>query len=139
MDKLEIGKHREIQCIWIYGAPGTGKSRYVRDKESNLYSKPQNKWWDGYQGEEAVLLDDFDQQGECLSHYLKIWMDCYSFYGEYKGGTVPCVYKRFYITSNYTPSQIWKDPVLVQAIERRLELVSITQLEVCGCGSAGGI
>ncbi|AUM61846.1 Rep [uncultured virus] len=110
--------------LWIVGQPGVGKSYWVREQfGDSLYLKAQNKWWDGYNGEENVLIDDFDQGGKCLSHYLKIWGDSYDLTGEIKGGTIKLGYKRFIITSNYTIDQLWGgeggDPVLVAALERR--------------------
>ena len=46
-----------------------------------------NKWWDGYAGEEVVVLDDFDpRHAEHLSYYLKIWADHYAFNAEVKVG-----------------------------------------------------
>lgn len=126
MDSITIGQYREIECKWIWGVPGVGKSRWVRDNYKQFYTKPQNKWWDGYKQEHVVLLDDFDKQGECLSHYIKIWSDVYTFYGEIKGGTVPCAYNTFIITSNYQPSDIWTDRTLVDAITRRFEVIELT-------------
>lgn len=93
--------------IWIYGPPGTGKSTSVRNMYPELFIKAQNKWWDGYEGEETVLLDDLDKYGACLGHYLKIWSDRYVFKGETKGSTVPICPKRFIVTSNCTIPQIF--------------------------------
>lgn len=105
--------------IWVYGAPGYGKSYYVRERFTDLYSKPQNKWWDGYTGQAHVLLDDLDKHGACLSHLLKIWLDQYCFEGEIKGGLVKPRYSNFIITSNYLPSELWDDPHTIEAISRR--------------------
>jgi hypothetical protein len=113
--------------IWIVGPPGTGKTHYVVTKEPVLYWKPQNKWWDGYEGEEAILLDDLDSN--CLGHYLKRWMDKYACTGEVKGGKVALQHKRFYVTSNYTPGQLWQDDLMMrEAIERRCEMIVMDQV-----------
>lgn len=61
--------------LWIHGPAGSGKSYSVRKIFKPIFIKPQNKWWDGYEGEPYILLDDFDRQGACLAHYLKIWAD----------------------------------------------------------------
>lgn len=116
-------KNREDVCgIWYHGAPGTGKSHKARELYGeDLYLKPQNKWWDGYTGQKYVLLDDFDKQGACLGHYLKIWGDKYACSGETKGGTIPLQFEKFIITSNYTPEQLWEDTEMRTAIERRFK------------------
>jgi hypothetical protein len=107
-------------CLWIWGEPGTGKTTWARHIPGSKYMKAQTKWWDGYQGEDVVVLDDFDLKGECLSHYLKIWSDNWSFNAEIKGSSIKPSYTKFIITSNYHPRQIWKeDTQLISAIERR--------------------
>ena len=46
-----------------------------------------NKWFDGYDGEANILLDDYDC-GTALGYLLKVRLDSYACSGEIKGGTV---------------------------------------------------
>lgn len=109
--------HDDVRGHWYVGRPGTGKSRTAREFDG-VYLKSQNKWWDGYAGEETVVLDDLDKGGECLGHYLKIWADRYACTGETKGGTIHLRHKRIIVTSNYRMDQLWEGEML-SAILRR--------------------
>ena len=76
-----------LDNVWVCGPSGCGKSSWVRETYPVFYSKSMNKWWDGYDHEDVVVLDDFDpKHAEFLSYYLKIWADHYSFNAEVKGG-----------------------------------------------------
>lgn len=116
---------KDVRGIWFWGKPGVGKSYFVRkwanDRGLKLFIKPQSKWWDGYSGEPVVLLDDIDTN--CLHHYLKIWTDKYACSGEVKGGTVPLLYKYFFITSNYTIEDLFSSvPMSIEPIKRRCQV-----------------
>jgi len=61
IDRQDDYSHDGVRGMWCYGAPGTGKSHYAREiSGDSLYLKPQNKWFDGYTGQENILIDDFD-------------------------------------------------------------------------------
>ena len=116
----------ERDCWWIHGPAGAGKSYACRVAYPGLYCKPQNKWWDGYNGETAVLIDDFDKAGACLAHYMKIWADGYSFNAEIKGGMIRPGYTTLLVTSNYLPEDIFTDDAeLVAAIRRRFKVIKL--------------
>lgn len=110
------------KCYWVVGKPGIGKSYGIRNVFSDIYIKPQNKWWDGYKGEENVLLDDLDTA--TLGHYLKIWADQYKFTGESKGASLTPTYKRFFVTSNYSIGELFHEEKLRDAIDRRFITVN---------------
>jgi len=83
--------------------------------------KLSNKWWDGYQGQEAVILDDLDPKiAGCLTQHLKHWSDPYGkMPGEVKGGQVPLTYDTFIVTSQYSIEETYPDQRDQEAIARR--------------------
>lgn len=126
LDSAEPFKGQRIgENLWIYGQSGKGKSQWVHRTHPDAFRKSQTKWWDGYLGQETVVLEDMDTH--VLGHYLKLWADNYPVTGEVKGGTIPLMHKRIIITSQYLISDLWKDhKEMREAIQRRFKTVTVT-------------
>lgn len=117
-----------IDNWWIVGATGTGKSRAVHDMipREMLYKKDCNKWWDGYNNEQYVLIDDFqpDWPGK---NKLKNWADHYDFPAEVKGGKLVINPRHIIVTSNYSIEEGQFMPNDIQPIVRRFKQVGPEQ------------
>ena len=110
-------------CLWVWGKPGVGKSRFVHETWPEAYWKNANKWWDGYTNQEVAVLDDLGT--DVLAEHLKRWADRYKIVGEIKGGSLGLVYTTFVVTSNFHPKVLFQDtPQATQeAILRRFQVV----------------
>lgn len=83
-----------------------------------------NKWFDGYEGEKVIIIDDLDET--FLGHYLKIWLDHYACTGEIKGGQVALQHTTLIITSNFTPAELFADkPHNIIPIARRCTIINM--------------
>lgn len=110
------------KTIVLWGAPGIGKSsKALHDGGADAFwlSKPagQTTWWDGYCGQEVVVIDEF--YGWIARDLMCRICDRYPLNVETKGGSQPFLAKKIYITSNVPPKDWWPN-VGLGAMERRL-------------------
>jgi len=122
--RLKQGKRMwemDNSCFW--GEAGSGKTRKVYEDEPDVYAKPAGKWFDGYDGQEAVLIDDFTGDMD-LSLFLQV-LDRYPMIVETKGGTAQFLAKRIYVTSNLSPEEWYPKATGEQhrAIRRRFSVM----------------
>ena len=118
-----IQPNQELKNEWHWGPTGLGKSRHCRTTWPDAYIKMPNKWWDGYENEETVLIEDVQKEHHMLGYHFKIWADHYPFKAEVKGTTITLRPARVIITSNYSPADIWTDPAILEAIMRRFKVI----------------
>jgi hypothetical protein len=109
-----------------YGPPGSGKTRAVHqlcDGQSTFWiSRPNSTtspvWWDGYEGQDNVVIDEFF--GWIRRDDMQRMVDRYPWQVPIKGRFQKFNSKRVYATSNIHPSYWWKK-VGLGAMERRLK------------------
>jgi len=108
--------------FWWWGNPSTGKSQLARDSfPGDYYDKDLTLWWDGYENQSMVLIDDFDAESVNMVRFLKRWGDKYPFRGQIKGSSRWMRPKFVIITSNYSIDQLFRDPMSIKALKRRYE------------------
>lgn len=115
-----------IVCHLFWGEPGTGKSRKAYEAEPSAFRKPEGVWWDGYCGQEAVTIDDFDPAAVSLCTVLR-WLDVYPIQVPVKHGFAAARWTTVRITSNL-PLEAWypdASDVHVRALRRRFDNGSI--------------
>lgn len=131
-DYIQFKDAPHLRGIWVYGKAGEGKSRWAREQgellRERIYPKLCNKWWDGYQGEKIVVMDDFMPEHKVLCQQLKIWADRYDCILEIKGGAVHANYDWLIVTSQYKPEEIFEEQRDLDAINRRFQIYNIKDI-----------
>nr|WAE42148.1 MAG: replication associated protein [Cressdnaviricota sp.] len=109
--KVALSGKRDFKPFvkWLWGPTGTGKTRQVVEKEPDLWISGEDlKWWDGYESQEAVLIDDFRSDQCTFAKLLRI-IDRYPLRVQVKGGSRELVSRRMYITSCYPPEEVYRN------------------------------
>lgn len=98
------------RCHVFWGNTGSGKSRRAHWEAGQICDEPYVKdpasvWWDGYQGESAVIIDDY--RGNIPLAYMLRLIDRYPLRVQVKGGYVKFLATDVWITSNVSPEDWW--------------------------------
>ena len=109
-------RNHEVQVHVVYGPTGTGKSRWAMDEFPGAYWKQRSNWWDGYEGQSTVVLDEF--YGWLPYDTLLRICDRYPLLVESKGGQINFLATCIIITSNSIPSNWYKNVYFDSFIRR---------------------
>lgn len=133
----------DLKVFCIKGETGIGKSWLVHDLFPDVYAPiwgNSGSWWDGYMGEEVVMLEEYRGQMQ-LQKLLQI-LDPYPLRLEVKGATFPARYKLVFITCNAAPTE-WYENALgkrnaeLDALYRRIGLTEGRYIDVINTGILG--
>ena len=108
---------------WRWGLAGVGKSRYCVDKHPSHYIKDNTIWWDMYEQQEAVIIDDFDNNIP-FRVLLRI-LDRYAYPCQIKGGYTQLNSPFIYITAEHPPEHFWSGNELAQVARRLTSVLEI--------------
>lgn len=120
-------RHWKTKVFVIWGSTGTGKTRYCFDQimDRKYWMPGDYTWFDGYQGQEIVVLDDY--RGEYPLQLLLKLLDRYPMVVPVKGSFVKWLPKKVYITSNVPPTAWYPEADFrsIAALERRFTSVEL--------------
>lgn len=119
--KSALYEHRTTKpvVIWRYGETGLGKTRRAREAHASVYIKDGTQWWDGYEQQEAIIIDDFD--GRWPIRDLLRLLDYGPYQGQYKGGYIAINSSTIYITCDRNPDNIGYSVEELKQLKRRID------------------
>lgn len=118
---------RKLNVEIIWGDAGMGKTKKILyDEEgkrrNNVFildcGECDRLWFDGYEGEDTLLLDDF-YGGVCKYSYLLKLLDGHQLRLPTKGSHTYANWSKVYITSNESPAN-WYKVGMTPALKRRI-------------------
>jgi len=118
----------KTEIRWYYGGTGTGKSRLAFEEAgATAYWKAGGtKWWDGYEGQEFVIIDDY-RCDLCPFHVLLRLFDRYPCSVEGKGCSMQFNSKVIIVTAPHKPENMWKNRSTedINQLLRRIETIRL--------------
>lgn len=119
------------KIFWLWGESGTGKSYSVfeKHKREDVYIKDSSIWWDGYNQQEVILIDDYEPMA--FRTFLRL-LDVNHMQVQIKGGTVKINSPFIYITCEFPPEHFYKEENTLLQVTRRIfesggDIINITR------------
>lgn len=121
---LEKKRDWKPEVFWYWGETGSGKTRRaVSEAGVDHYMSSRNlKWWEGYDADDNVIIDDF-RKDFCTFHELLRILDRYPFRVEVKGSSRQLLAKKIWITSCFHPADVYETREDIGQLLRRIDLI----------------
>jgi len=119
-------------CTWYCGRTGTGKSHNAFegfDPDTHYGFPNDNGWWDGYKGQETVIINEF-RGGIAYAELLDLIDKWPKTVKRRNREPVPFLAKHIIITSSLTPEQVYNNLAAEDSLEqlnRRITLVVLDE------------
>lgn len=119
VEKEQTKEFRNVEVIVHVGDAGSGKTKAAFEADPNIFTvNTEDSFpFDGYDGEETILIDDF--YGGMKYHQLLRVLDGYQYRCNIKGGHRYAKWKKIFITSNDQPEN-WYSKGMTPALKRRI-------------------
>lgn len=125
----ETKRNWKPTVIWYYGKPGTGKTHKAMDichqhtDEDNIYEQLNTgQWWEGYDGQEYVVIDDMRGDFMKFNEFIKL-IDRYPYRVQTKGSTRQFLAKVIIITSPFPPERVYHTSECINQLLDRIDLI----------------
>lgn len=130
MKYYEVSRNWKPVINWYYGATGTGKTRRAYEEALSMAGDVDNiyfamdtcQWFDGYDGEEYIIIDDIRKDFAKFHTLLKLF-DRYPYRVQTKGSTRQFLSKVIWVTCPYSPQVLYSGREDINQLLRRLTLV----------------
>jgi len=118
----EQPRNWKTEVRWYHGPTGAGKTRHAFAwlGEDAYVALETNKYWEGYDGHENVIIDDF-RKDFAKFHVMLRLLDRYQFRIEVKGGSRQFRARRLAITSCFHPRLVYETREDVGQLLRRID------------------
>lgn len=122
-DKERLSKPRQVEVTVLIGGTGTGKTTYVLDKYPDAFMVTKGKGnfpFDGYDGESAILFDEFNGWMDYETMLLMLHGHKASL--NVKGGSTMAAWTKVFLVSNNRPVY-WYDKANTANLQRRIHKI----------------